>query len=182
MEIDNTPSQPTAKNFKELLPAVRAFAFDVDGVLSLTVSPMSTDGIPLRTANIKDGYALQLAAKLGYHIAIITGGTSESVKRRYEMLGIHDIYMARSTKLDTYIEWRNSHGLTDNQIVYMGDDMPDIPILRTVGISACPSDAAIDVKNICRYISPYSGGNGCVRDILEQVLRAQHQWGTDHSW
>ncbi len=170
------------KNFKELLPNVKAFAFDVDGVLSTQNVPMSAEGIPMRTANIKDGYVLQLAVKLGYKIAIITGGKSDAIKKRYEGLGITDIYMGQATKMGAYTEWRDSSGLKDSEIMYMGDDMPDLPLLKTVGVPVCPSDACIDVKEVCRYISPFKGGECCVRDVVEQVLRSKDEWGHDHSW
>ena len=170
------------KNFKELLPNVRGFAFDVDGVLSKQVVSMSADGQPMRTANIKDGYVLQLAVKLGYHIAIITGGTSSAVQKRYEALGIKDIFMGQSTKIGSYTAWKYQHGLTDAEVMYMGDDIPDIPLLKVVGLPVCPADACIDVKQICRYVSPYNGGECCVRDVMEQVLRVQGRWGFDHSW
>ena len=170
------------KNFKELLPSIKAFAFDVDGVLSTQTVPMSADGIPMRTANIKDGYALQLAVKLGFKIAIITGGDSPAIRRRYEGLGIRDIYMGQSTKMGAYTEWRDKNTLTDSQILYMGDDMPDVPLLRIAGVPVCPVDACTDVKQICRYISPFKGGECRVRDVIEQVLRSQSLWGDDHSW
>lgn len=170
------------KNFKELLPAVRGFAFDVDGVLSQQQVPMSPEGIPMRTANIKDGYVLQLAVKLGYSIAIITGGNSEAIRKRYEGLGIKDIFMGQSTKTGAYEEWRNKCGLTDSEVLYMGDDMPDLPILKRVGVPVCPIDACVDVKAVCRYVSPFKGGECCVRDVMEQVLRSQGKWGIDLSW
>ncbi len=170
------------KNFKEDLMNVRALAFDVDGVLSKTVVSMFPNGEPMRTANIKDGYALQLAVKLGYKIAIITGGQTEAVRVRYTNLGITDIYMSRSEKLSTYEEWKAKYGLSDEQIMYMGDDVPDIPLLRRVGLPVCPADACIDVLQICRYVSPFNGGECCVRDVIEQVLRAQGKWGNDYVW
>lgn len=170
------------RNFKELLPGIRAFAFDIDGVLSMETVPMSSEGIPMRTANIKDGYALQLAVKLGFKIAIITGGSCEAIRRRYEGLGIRDIYMGQATKMGAWEEWRDRNGLRDSEILYMGDDIPDVPLLRVAGIAACPKDACHDVKEICRYVSPYRGGECCVRDVVEQVLRSQGKWGDDHSW
>ncbi len=170
------------KNFKELLPGVRGFGFDVDGVLSSQTVPMSAEGVPMRTANIKDGYALQLAVKLGFHIAIITGGDSPAVRRRYEGLGIGDIYMGQATKIGAYEEWRDKHGLRDGQILYMGDDIPDLPVLNAVGVPVCPLDACPEVKAACRYVSPIRGGDACVRDVVEQVLRSQGLWGDDHSW
>lgn len=170
------------KNFKELLPGVRAFAFDIDGVLSTQTVPMSAEGIPMRTANIKDGFVLQLAVKLGYKIAIITGGKSDAIKKRYEGLGITDIYMGQATKIGAYTEWRDANGLNDDEILYMGDDIPDLPILTVVGVPTCPQDACVDVKAVSRYISPFRGGECCVRDVVEQVLRSKGQWGHDHSW
>ncbi len=170
------------KNFKELLPKVKAFAFDVDGVLSCETVPMSTEGVPMRTANIKDGYVLQLAVKLGYKIAIITGGSSPAIEKRYNGLGITDIYMGQATKIGAYTEWKNKYSLSDEEIMYMGDDIPDIPLLKVVGVPVCPSDACIDAKQVARYISPFAGGQCCVRDVVEQVLRSKGEWGNDHSW
>ena len=170
------------KNFKELLTDIRAFAFDVDGVLSDTVVPMFPNGEPMRTANIKDGYAIQLAVKLGYHVAIITGGSTEAVKVRFSMLGVTDIYMRQASKTGAYEEWKKKHNLTDNQILYMGDDMPDLPLLKRAGIAACPADACIDVREASIYISPFKGGHCCARDVIEQTLRAQGNWGTDLTW
>lgn len=170
------------KNFKEKLTNIKAFAFDVDGVLSRTVETMYPDGQPMRTANIKDGYVLQLAIKLGYKIAIITGGKTDAIYNRYHALGITDIFMGQSTKIQTYKDWRDANGLTDDQILYMGDDIPDVPVLKAVGIATCPNDAVSDVKQIAHYISPYNGGECCVRDVIEQVLRAQQQWGNDPTW
>lgn len=170
------------KNFKEDLVNVKGFAFDVDGVLSHQVVPMFPNGEPMRMANIKDGYVLQLAIKLGYKVAIITGGRSEAVRVRYEALGVQDIFMGQSEKTAAFKEWILKHGLSPSQVMYMGDDMPDIPVMKLVGLPVCPADAAEDVKSVCRYISPATGGNGCVRDVMEQVLRVQNQWGTDHTW
>lgn len=170
------------KNFKELLPNVKAFAFDIDGVLSTQTVPMSADGIPMRTANIKDGYVLQLAVKLGYKIAIITGGKSDAIRHRYGGLGITDIFMGQATKMGAYTQWRDANGLSDNEILYMGDDIPDLPLLQIVGVPTCPVDACPDVKDVVRYVSPFKGGECCVRDVMEQVLRSKGQWGHDHSW
>lgn len=170
------------RNFKEDLTKVKAFAFDVDGVLSRTVETMFPDGQPMRTANIKDGYVIQLAIKLGYHIAIITGGKTEAIQNRFAALGVEDIYMGQSTKIETYRMWRDKYGLKDEEIMYMGDDMPDLPVLKSVGMPVCPADAVSDVKQVVRYISAFNGGECCVRDVMEQVLRAQGKWGTDLAW
>jgi len=169
-------------NFKEDLMKVKAFAFDVDGVLSAQIIPMHPSGEPMRTANIKDGYALQLAIKLGYPIAIITGGNTEAVKKRYEGLGIEDIYMSASEKMVQFTEWINKRNLNPENIMYMGDDLPDYPVMKTVGIPVCPADAVEEIKSLCKYISHKNGGEGCARDVMEQVLRAHNKWGLDHTW
>lgn len=170
------------KNFKERLTDVRAFAFDVDGVLSQTVVPMFPNGEPMRTANIKDGYALQLAAKLGYPIAIITGGNTEAIRTRFQNLGVQDIYMGQSEKTEAYEAWKRKRGLTDADIMYMGDDMPDVALLSRAGVPVCPADAAPEVVALSLYVSPHKGGECCVRDVIEQVLKAQGKWNSDHSW
>lgn len=161
---------------------VKAFAFDVDGVLSAQVIPLHPSGEVMRTANIKDGYALQLAVKLGYPVAIITGGNTVAVKKRYQSLGIEDIYMGASDKMIQFNNWTTKRGLNPDEIMYMGDDLPDYPIMKVVGIPVCPSDAVEEIKSLCKYISHKNGGEGCVRDILEQVLRAHNRWGFDHTW
>ncbi|MBN2167067.1 MAG: HAD-IIIA family hydrolase [Marinilabiliaceae bacterium] len=169
-------------NFKEDLKKVKAFAFDVDGVLSSQIIPLFPNGEPMRTANIKDGYVLQLAVKLGYKIAIITGGQTEAVLHRYSNLGIQDVYMGISDKLPIFNQWIKKHNLEAENIMYMGDDLPDLPIMQKVGIPVCPSDAVEEIKSLCKYISNKAGGEGCVRDVMEQVLRVHQQWGNDHTW
>ncbi len=169
-------------NFKEDLMKVKAFAFDVDGVLSAQIIPMHPSGEPMRTANIKDGFALQLAVKLGYPIAIITGGNTEAVKNRYENLGIQDIYMSASKKMVQLNDWMSKRNLRPENIMYMGDDLPDYPVMKEVGVPVCPADAVEEIKSLCKYISHKNGGEGCARDVLEQVLRAHKQWGLDHTW
>lgn len=169
-------------NFKEELIAVKAFAFDVDGVLSKDVISMHPNGEPMRTINIKDGFALQKAARLGYPIAIITGGNTESVRKRYEALGIEDIYMASSVKIEQLNDWMKKRNLKAESIMYMGDDVPDIEVMKTVGIPVCPADAMEEIKVLSKYISDKNGGEGCVRDVVEQVLRAHEKWGSLNSW
>lgn len=169
-------------NFKEELMNVKAFAFDVDGVLSKDVIPMHPNGEPMRTVNIKDGFALQKAAKLGYPIAIITGGNTEAVRKRYEALGIEDIYMASSVKIEQFNDWIAKRNIKPENVMYMGDDVPDIEVMKTVGIPVSPADAVQDVKVISKYISDRNGGEGCVRDVVEQVLRAHKKWGDVNSW
>ncbi|MFT3739714.1 MAG: HAD hydrolase family protein [Breznakibacter sp.] len=169
-------------NFKEDLMKVKAFAFDVDGVLSSQIIPMHPSGEPMRTANIKDGDIMQLAAKLGYRLAIITGGNTEAVRKRYLNLGIEDVYMGVSEKLPVFEAWLAKRGLKADEVLYMGDDMPDYPVMQKVGVPACPKDAVEEIKGLCKYISDHNGGEGCVRDVMEQVLRAHGQWGKDYVW
>jgi 3-deoxy-D-manno-octulosonate 8-phosphate phosphatase (KDO 8-P phosphatase) len=169
-------------NFKEDLIKVKAFAFDVDGVLSSQVIPLHPSGEPMRTANIKDGYALQLAVKLGYPVAIITGGNTESVHKRYTNLGVPDVYMKSSTKIIDFKAWISKYNLSPENVLYMGDDLPDYPVMKEAGVPVCPSDAVEEIKSLCKYISHFKGGEGCVRDVVEQVLRAQGKWGKDFTW
>ena len=161
------------------LKNIKAFIFDVDGVLSPSTVPMGRDGQPRRMANVKDGYVIQLAVKLGYKICIITGGKDQSVVYRYNALGIKDVFLGAGKKLPILKEWISKNGLETYKILYMGDDIPDIPCLEYSGLSCCPSDASPEVKNICTYISKYKGGFGCVRDVISQVLKSQDNWMND---
>lgn len=161
------------------LSRIKALLFDVDGVLAATRAPLSENGEPLRVINFKDGYALQLAVKKGYYVGIITGGRTSAVKRRFEDLGLTHIYMGATHKIKEYILFKEKTGLSDDQILFVGDDLPDVPVLKQVGLSVCPADAANDVRSICRYISPYNGGEGCGRDVIEQVMKAQGTWSGD---
>ena len=172
------------KNFKELLIHVEAFAFDVDGVFSSSITFIQPDGQLFRTANIKDGYSIQLLRKKGYPVAIITGGNYEGVRKRFENLGVTDIYLAADNKQEALQDFVKKHQLDISKIMYMGDDIPDIPPMKIVGIPVCPADAAEDVKMASRYISDKKGGEGCVRDVVEQVLRAREDWlnENDHIW
>lgn len=158
------------------LEKIKALAFDIDGVLSAETITLHPSGEPLRTANIKDGYAVQLAVKQGIHVAIITGGNTEAVRTRYSKLGVSELYMGSAVKILDYRKWRDSLGLQDNEILYMGDDIPDIEVLQTVGLPCCPADAVPEVKAVCKYISQKVGGHGCGRDVIEQVLKAKNLW------
>lgn len=161
------------------LKKIRAFAFDVDGVLSPSTIPMSSDGEPLRMVNIKDGFALQLAVKRGFKIAIITGGKSKAIPARYESLGVSDVFQGTSHKLPVLIDWMKSNNLNEEQVIYMGDDIPDIPAMKAVGLPCAPADAAPEVRAIAEYITPQTGGYGCVRRVIEEVLKAQSLWIDD---
>lgn len=158
------------------LNKVKAIVFDVDGVLSRQTIVLSSEGEPLRTVNIKDGYAIQLAQKMGLRIAILTGGNTPAVRWRYEGLGVEDIYMGCAVKIKTYREFLEKYGLKNEEVIYMGDDIPDYEVMRTCGCPCCPADACPDIKEISTYVSSCNGGDGCGRDIVEQVLRAQGKW------
>lgn len=158
------------------LTKIKAIIFDIDGVLSRATVSMSSEGLPVRTLNIKDGYAIQLAVKMGIRIAIMTGGGSEEIRKRYVYLGVEDIYMHCAMKIKTYQDFLQTYSLTDEQILYMGDDIPDYEVMQKVGCPCCPSDACAEVKGLSLYISQIRGGYGCARDVIEQVLRAQNKW------
>ena len=158
------------------LNKIKVIIFDIDGVLSSETITLSSEGEPLRTVNIKDGYAIQLAMKLGLRIVILTGGKTKSVRIRYEGLGVEDIYMGCAVKIETYDEFIKKYGLTDEEVMYMGDDIPDLEIMRRVGCPVCPKDACEEIKDISVYVSDKIGGHGCGRDVIEQTLRAQGKW------
>jgi 3-deoxy-D-manno-octulosonate 8-phosphate phosphatase (KDO 8-P phosphatase) len=162
-------------NFKELLPGVKAFAFDVDGVFSHNVL-VHPSGELLRSMNIKDGFAVQYAVKKGYPIAIITGGNSESVRIRFENLGLTDIYMKSQNKIVDFMDFLLRYELKPEEVLYMGDDLPDYEIMSKVGVPTCPADAVEEIKGLASYISYKTAGEGCVRDVIEQVLRVQDKW------
>lgn len=158
---------------------LRALLFDVDGVLSASTITLHPSGEPLRTANIKDGYALQLAVKMGLTVGIITGGKTPAVRQRYESLGLTEVHTGASIKIQTYDELAQRLRLRDEEVLYMGDDIPDLELLRRVGCPVCPRDAAPEVAEASLYVSHLAGGQGCVRDVVEQVLRAQGLWMAD---
>lgn len=158
------------------LTKIRAIIFDIDGVLSAETITLAPDGQPLRTVNIKDGYAIQLAVKSGLRIAIMTGGKVEAVKVRYEGLGVQDIYLGCAVKIKTYEAFLDKYSLTDEEVMYMGDDIPDLEVMRRVGCPVCPSDACTEIQEASLYVSHLKGGYGCGRDVIEQTLRAQGQW------
>lgn len=161
------------------LSKIKAIVFDVDGVLSTSTIPMDNDGQPIRSLNIKDGYAVQLAVKKGLNIAIITGGKTEQIRRRYESLGVKHIYIGSSVKMKDYEDLLQKTGVTDDEVLYMGDDIPDYEIMLRVGLPCCPADAAPEIKAISKYVSPCMGGYGCGRDVIEQVLKAHGKWMDD---
>lgn len=161
------------------LTKIRAIIFDLDGVLSAETIAMDINGTPLRTVNIKDGYAIQLAMKLGLRIAILSGCRVESVRHRYEGLGMEDIYLGASVKIQVYEQFLAKYGLKDSEVMFMGDDIPDLEVMRRVGCPVCPADACAEVKAASLYVSQRKGGQGCGRDVIEQTLRAQDKWLSD---
>lgn len=161
------------------LKKIKAIVFDVDGVLSSATVGMNSDGEPVRTINIHDGYAIQLAVKRGIKIALMTGGHNEEIRKRYEYLGVKDVYLNCSMKTETWNMFTAKYRLTDEEIIYMGDDIPDYQVMRRAGCPCCPSDACPEIKDISVYVSHIAGGQGCVRDVIEQVLKAQDKWMGD---
>ncbi len=161
------------------LRKIRAIAFDVDGVLSRRTITLHVSGEPMRTVNIRDGYAIQYAVKSGLRIAIITGADTEAVRLRYSKLGVEDIYTGAEVKLGIYDEWKRRRNLRDEEIAYAGDDIPDLEVMKTAGCPCCPADAADEIKEVSRYVSAFTGGDGCARDIIERVMRAQGVWLRD---
>tara|TARA_B110000444_G_scaffold22112_1_gene18375 strand:+ start:787 stop:1317 length:531 start_codon:yes stop_codon:yes gene_type:complete len=169
----------TNKNYKAILPQIKTFIFDVDGVLTDGKVLVTTKGEMYRALDTKDGYAIKCAILQGYKIVIISGGTNEGIRDRFKALGISDIYLGAHHKLDPFQDLIDNYDLNPEEILFVGDDIPDIPIMEKVGISCCPADAVSDVKSIVNYISHKNGGQGCVREIIEQVLRVQGKWSLD---
>ncbi|MBQ0046319.1 MAG: HAD-IIIA family hydrolase [Prevotellaceae bacterium] len=158
------------------LTKIRAMFFDVDGVLSCETITQHPNGDPMRTVNIKDGYAMQHAVKCGLILAIITGGKTEAVRVRYEGLGLKDVILGAAVKITTYNELKAKYNLADEEILYMGDDIPDYEVMKQCGLPCCPADAAPEIKAVSKYVSHKNGGMGCARDVVEQVLKAQDKW------
>jgi 3-deoxy-D-manno-octulosonate 8-phosphate phosphatase (KDO 8-P phosphatase) len=163
------------------LRKIRALVFDVDGVLSSQTISLAPSGEPMRTVNIHDGYALQHAVKCGVIVAIISGAKTDAVRVRFEGLGLKDIVLGAAVKIQSYEDLLSKYGLSDDEVLYMGDDIPDYEIMRRCGLPCCPADAAQEIKDISRYISPLKGGEGCGRDVIEQVLKVQGKWMHDDS-
>ncbi len=167
------------KNYKQKLKDIRLFAFDMDGVLNSGVFNISPEGKPIRNLNSKDGYAIQLAIKKGYPVAVISGGHCEGVKKILRGLGLSDIYMRASHKIDAWddlLAVYEHQNIKAENILYMGDDIPDIPVLGLAGVSCTPHNGVAEVRQVVDYVSPYQGGSGCVRDVIEQTLKVQKNW------
>lgn len=164
-------------NFKEDLCRVKAFVFDIDGVLSLQTITLNSFGVPNRTINLHDGYALQLAVKKGYNVAVISGSNSKEYSKRLRLLGIkEDVYLNSKSKIENFNHFLRKHNLKNSEVLFMGDDIPDFKVMKHAGIPVCPCDADSEIKQISSYISDKKGGEGCVRDVIEQVLRLHNNW------
>jgi 3-deoxy-D-manno-octulosonate 8-phosphate phosphatase (KDO 8-P phosphatase) len=169
-------------NYKEKLSSITTFVFDYDGVFTDGMVFLSDSGEQFRSANAKDGYALQLAIRNGYRICVITGAVSEGITERFRRLGIHDVFIGATHKLVTFEDYCASHQIRKEEILVMGDDIPDLPLLREAWVSCCPADAVWEVRSLVDYISIQPGGRGCVRDIIEQVMRLQNRWMQDDAF
>lgn len=163
-------------NFKEELKNIKAFVFDVDGVFSNGNIYLHPNGDMMRSMNTKDGFAVRQAILKGFPVAIISGGHSVSVEKRFKDLGLTDVYIKSYNKLDDFEDFRYKYSISPAEILYMGDDLPDYEVMKIVGLPTCPADAVEEIKGISCYISDKNGGDGCVRDVIEQVLRAQGKW------
>lgn len=169
------------KSYKEYLTNITTFVFDVDGVFTDGTLLITSDGEMLRKMSVKDGYALKTALQKGYNVCIITGGTNEGVRLRLAGLGVTAIYLGAHHKEEPLSEYLAKHGIAPKNVLYMGDDMPDIPPMKMVGLPTCPQDAIPEVKEVAKYISHRKGGNACVRDVIEQVLKAKGDWHGNYS-
>ena len=166
-------------NFKEDIANVKAFAFDCDGVLTDGSLMMTESGQLIRVFNAKDGYAIVKALAANYPVAIISGGSGDVMEMRFKKLGITDLYLGSLDKLNDIDDFRYKYGFEREDILYVGDDVPDIEPMMNVGLSVAPSDAVLEVKAIARHVSEYGGGKGCVRDVIEQVLKARGDWSVE---
>jgi 3-deoxy-D-manno-octulosonate 8-phosphate phosphatase (KDO 8-P phosphatase) len=168
-------------SYKEKLNKVTTFMFDVDGVLT-NGDVMLLHNDVVRTLNSRDAYALQYAVKMGFNVLIVTGGNSQDVKDRLFALGVQEVHLSSFNKLNVYNEIKERLGLVDEEILYMGDDIPDYQVMQHAGVAACPQDAAVEIKHISDYQSPFNGGRHCVRDIIEQTLRVQEKWFSESAF
>ena len=168
-------------NVLELFKPIKTFVFDIDGVLAIDTMIVMPDGELIRSMNSKDGYALQLAIKKGYQVIIITGGNSEAVKQRLVKLGVKEVFSGVHNKQEKLKEYVLQHQLSYDEMLYMGDDIPDYVAMQLTVLPCCPADAVPEIKQICKYISPFNGGYGCGRDVIEKVLKLNGHWDVDTS-
>ena len=167
--------------FKQRLTKIKTLMFDIDGVLTDGKVLVMENGEMVRNMNSKDGYAFHLSRMKDYRVAIISGGHNLAIKNALERSGVVDVFILQHDKVKCYEDYLALHGLRDEEVMFMGDDLPDHGIMSRVGLAACPNDAVSEIRNICQYVSPYKGGEGCVRDIIEQIMKAQQRW-TIEKW
>ena len=165
-----------------LFAPITTFIFDFDGVMTDGTVFCDFEGHPLRATNVKDGYALQLASKLGYHVAVISGAVCPSTIVRMNSLGVTDVFTGIPDKVLKLNEYMKENGLNREEIIFMGDDIPDLRVMQCVGLPACPADAAPEIKEICKFVSECPGGKGAVRDVIERVLKVQGKWMTAEAY
>jgi len=163
-------------SYKEYLKNINTFIFDVDGVLTDGSIQVNTQGEMFRTMNVKDGYALKTAVDKGFNVCVISGGSNEGVRVRLQNLGIKDVFLGTHNKTEILDNYLKTHNLKKENILYMGDDLPDYEVMQEVGLPSCPQDAVTEIKNISKYVSHKNGGKGCVRDVIEQVLKVHGKW------
>ncbi|MDX1470345.1 MAG: HAD-IIIA family hydrolase [Flavobacteriaceae bacterium] len=169
------------KSYKEYLEHITTFIFDVDGVLTDGTISLTTDGELLRTMHTKDGFAIKMALKAGFKVCIISGGSNEGVRHRLQGLGVIDIYLGSDNKMEQMKEYLENNSIDAKNVLFMGDDIPDFPVMKLVGLPCCPQDAVQEIKQISKYVSHKMGGKGAVRDVIEQVLKVQGKWNGDYS-
>lgn len=165
-----------ARSYKEIMNDITTFIFDIDGVLTDGSVFVTNEGEMLRTMNIRDGFALKAAVESGYNVCVISGGSNEGVRVRLRNLGITDIHLGSPDKVETYKEYVELYNIQPEQVLYMGDDIPDFHVMKLVGLPTCPQDASPEIKAISKYISHKNGGNGAVREVIEQVMKVHGKW------
>ena len=172
------------ESFLNKLHDITTFIFDVDGVLTDGSVFVNDNGEQMRSFNIKDGYAIQLAVKCGYQVCAISGSRSKSGVYRLNSLGVTDVYMGTHTKSERFKVYLEEKFTNPSQVLYMGDDIPDLAPMKLAGLPVCPADAVEEIKAVSQYVSPYSGGKGCARDVIEKVLKVQGKWMSEqaYSW
>lgn len=163
-------------NFKQRLNKVKAFVFDIDGVLTDGTIQFNSDNTTSRTVNAKDGFALQRAVHEGFIVVIISAAKDENLRQRFKNIGLQEVYLGALDKEETFKEFTTVYNLAEEEVLYMGDDLPDLLAMRRAGVPCCPNDAAPEIRDMCVYVSPLKGGQGCVRDVIEQVLRLNKKW------
>ena len=169
------------EHYLKSLPKIKGLVFDIDGVMTDGTVTIFPSGEMVRQLNVKDGYAIKTASLKGLKVGVVTGGKNLQMKDRLLDLGVHDVYLSSANKPEKLEEFCLAHDLKPEEILYMGDDLPDYEVLQSVGIATCPKDAAHEIREICSYISPFEGGKGCVRDVIEKVLRTQDKWFNEQS-